>query len=135
MSVSAVADAHRLGALIAREPGKLDLGEAPLAGEPIHDLQLRRTSGGSAQHPLAPCSRLVPVTRCQQGIERERGIADPAVAVVPVALTADLLRSEEHTSELQSIMRISYAVFCLKKKNTPHTTKQAKQTITHEQDI
>src|SRR3546814_7346917 len=30
-------------------------------------------------------------------------------------------RSEEHTSELQSLMRISYAVFCLKKKNT--TTK------------
>src|SRR3546814_3663940 len=30
------------------------------------------------------------------------------------------LRSEEHTSELQSLMRISYAVFCLKKKNT-HT--------------
>src|SRR3546814_4819685 len=32
------------------------------------------------------------------------------------------MRSEEHTSELQSLMRISYAVFCLKKKN-PHTTK------------
>src|SRR3546814_10857 len=31
------------------------------------------------------------------------------------ALTSD--RSEEHTSELQSLMRISYAVFCLKKKN------------------
>src|SRR3546814_4586183 len=30
-------------------------------------------------------------------------------------------RSEEHTSELQSLMRISYAVFCLKKKNTPET--------------
>src|SRR3546814_18064330 len=29
-------------------------------------------------------------------------------------------RSEEHTSELQSLMRISYAVFCLKKKNTEH---------------
>src|SRR3546814_18465569 len=29
-----------------------------------------------------------------------------------------LARSEEHTSELQSLMRISYAVFCLKKKNT-----------------
>src|SRR3546814_4805911 len=28
------------------------------------------------------------------------------------------IRSEEHTSELQSLMRISYAVFCLKKKNT-----------------
>src|SRR3546814_5660635 len=31
------------------------------------------------------------------------------------------LRSEEHTSELQSLMRISYAVFCLKKKNTVTT--------------
>src|SRR3546814_6521260 len=30
-------------------------------------------------------------------------------------------RSEEHTSELQSLMRISYAVFCLKKKNTQKT--------------
>src|SRR3546814_7872908 len=30
-------------------------------------------------------------------------------------------RSEEHTSELQSLMRNSYAVFCLKKKNTHHT--------------
>src|SRR3546814_9147905 len=29
----------------------------------------------------------------------------------------DAMRSEEHTSELQSLMRISYAVFCLKKKN------------------
>src|SRR3546814_3934292 len=31
-------------------------------------------------------------------------------------------RSEEHTSELQSLMRISYAVFCLKKKNQQHNT-------------
>src|SRR3546814_3364648 len=33
------------------------------------------------------------------------------------ALIANIVRSEEHTSELQSLMRISYAVFCLKKKN------------------
>src|SRR3546814_3738213 len=33
-------------------------------------------------------------------------------------------RSEEHTSELQSLMRISYAVFCLKKKNKQHTIKK-----------
>src|SRR3546814_4113693 len=32
-------------------------------------------------------------------------------------------RSEEHTSELQSLMRISYAVFCLKKKKKPKTCK------------
>src|SRR3546814_1805987 len=35
-------------------------------------------------------------------------------------LTSPELRSEEHTSELQSLMRISYAVFCLKKKKTTH---------------
>src|SRR3546814_3829789 len=33
------------------------------------------------------------------------------------------MRSEEHTSELQSLMRISYAVFCLKKKNRKKQTK------------
>src|SRR3546814_10533236 len=33
-------------------------------------------------------------------------------------------RSEEHTSELQSLMRISYAVFCLKKKNSKQTNKK-----------
>src|SRR3546814_5718087 len=32
-------------------------------------------------------------------------------------------RSEEHTSELQSLMRISYAVFCLKKKNKQHINR------------
>src|SRR3546814_5990433 len=38
-------------------------------------------------------------------------------------------RSEEHTSELQSLMRISYAVFCLQKKNTKHhTSNQNQQT-------
>src|SRR3546814_3445608 len=36
----------------------------------------------------------------------------PALENVP----AEIIRSEEHTSELQSLMRISYAVFCLKKK-------------------
>src|SRR3546814_2894644 len=39
--------------------------------------------------------------------ERGAGIRSPGI-----------MRSEEHTSELQSLMRISYAVFCLKKKNT-----------------
>src|SRR3546814_7513039 len=37
-------------------------------------------------------------------------------------------RSEEHTSELQSLMRISYAVFCLKKKKTSHDHNTAKQS-------
>src|SRR3546814_10781010 len=42
-------------------------------------------------------------------------------------------RSEEHTSELQSLMRISYAVFCLKKKNT-HDTQDCK-LHTHNREI
>src|SRR3546814_4404566 len=39
-------------------------------------------------------------------------------------------RSEEHTSELQSLMRISYAVFCLKKKNT-HKQHTKEHTANH----
>src|SRR3546814_10237886 len=38
------------------------------------------------------------------------------------------VRSEEHTSELQSLMRISYAVFCLKKKKTHSKTQQHNNT-------
>src|SRR3546814_1297576 len=41
-----------------------------------------------------------------------------------------IVRSEEHTSELQSLMRISYAVFCLKKKKIKNTTMK---TQTHNQ--
>src|SRR3546814_7117162 len=42
------------------------------------------------------------------------------------------LRSEEHTSELQSLMRISYAVFCLQKKPKPHaTTLHTEETTPH----
>src|SRR3546814_9575596 len=42
-------------------------------------------------------------------------------------------RSEEHTSELQSLMRISYAVFCLKKKNK--TTQNTTQTYHKQQHM
>src|SRR3546814_2073452 len=43
---------------------------------------------------------------------------------------AAFVRSEEHTSELQSLMRISYAVFCLKKKKQKNTHKDFKHKIT-----
>src|SRR3546814_9051850 len=58
------------------------------------------------------------LARFQVDVERWRGQLAPA-------------RSEEHTSELQSLMRISYAVFCLKKKiNTTQSAPQCKNTIT-----
>src|SRR3546814_13271581 len=44
-------------------------------------------------------------------------VAAAAPAVTPARGSHQIPRSEEHTSELQSLMRISYAVFCLKKKN------------------
>src|SRR3546814_8337235 len=50
------------------------------------------------------------------------GISDEFIvntlAVIAWLAWTQLARSEEHTSELQSLMRISYAVFCLKKKKT-----------------
>src|SRR3546814_4778335 len=55
----------------------------------------------------------------RQVVQRQLGIP-PTLTIRPghvlhVIVTRDLVRSEEHTSELQSLMRISYAVFCLQK--------------------
>src|SRR3546814_6846214 len=65
------------------------------------------------------CPLVHPVTRAPQlDMTRHRLLAnaqDPADLPVPLAARRPQ-RSEEHTSELQSLMRISYAVFCLKKK-------------------
>src|SRR3546814_7682186 len=47
------------------------------------------------------------------------------------ALLAPLKRSEEHTSELQSLMRISYAVFCLKQKKPNNNSQPIISTHTH----
>src|SRR3546814_1531860 len=55
-------------------------------------------------------------SRACQPLGRQFSTSSPALHRYD-ALTAKG-RSEEHTSELQSLMRISYAVFCLKKKNT-----------------
>src|SRR3546814_10676399 len=41
------------------------------------------------------------------------------------------IRSEEHTSELQSLMRISYAVFCLKKKQNPRVLTYMRNNVRH----
>src|SRR3546814_8102725 len=54
--------------------------------------------------------------------------ADQIESVVDIGVVTP--RSEEHTSELQSLMRISYAVFCLKKKNE---TKSRNKTNNHKE--
>src|SRR3546814_7135613 len=63
------------------------------------NVRIACTKTDSGQTPLRP--------REDEAMPFERLRGDPAKAVS---------RSEEHTSELQSLMRISYAVFCLKKK-------------------
>src|SRR3546814_1691648 len=65
---------------------------------------------------------LNPIAACEKASVR-------AVVATAIAQIIDG-RSEEHTSELQSLMRISYAVFCLKKKNTKNkkTTHHTKTT-------
>src|SRR3546814_4860940 len=52
-------------------------------------------------------------------LEMRLGVVDAVIGDDDVAVRGR--RSEEHTSELQSLMRISYAVFCLKKKTKLHT--------------
>src|SRR3546814_2337509 len=69
------------------------------------------------------------VLTLQPPIEREViGNYMSVPGIEPGILTEGFLsshpRSEEHTSELQSLMRISYAVFCLKKKTNQTTTAQ-----------
>src|SRR3546814_6441152 len=62
--------------------------------------------GGNSLPPQEELDDSVPFISCDFAVEHRR---------------RRVIRSEEHTSELQSLMRISYAVFCLKKKNRRKT--------------
>src|SRR3546814_10042784 len=68
------------------------------------------------------------------------GLGSPLAAVAAIFHTVNhatfkaslfMARSEEHTSELQSLMRISYAVFCLKKTQQQQCKKQYRDTCAH----
>src|SRR3546814_3344742 len=61
---------------------------------------------------------------------RDEGIRTCVTNVRSRSRSRRMDRSEEHTSELQSLMRISYAVFCLKKKKRNNTTGAARATDT-----
>src|SRR3546814_10699190 len=82
------------------------------------------------QTSLAESSRLKPLLqRHALGKLRHRGYTRKT-ATRTRSTNAPCPRSEEHTSELPSLMRISYAVFCLKKKTTqnPNTKPNSKYT-------
>src|SRR3546814_4933758 len=79
---------------------------------------IRRPPRSTRTDTLFPYTTLFRSWRCARIMGSSAGHACQA-ATSPSAANAQ--RSEEHTSELQSLMRISYAVFCLKKK-TKYTT-------------
>src|SRR3546814_9955623 len=88
---------------------------------------------GLADAGLHGAQRLaVGVARLHAGVDHplpDGGeLLEPGAEQVDALPAGDLARSEEHTSELQSLMRISYAVFCLKKKkeHTNTTTEKTK---------
>src|SRR3546814_4743276 len=65
---------------------------------------------------------------CRTGSFFHRRAATTSLGPLPTSSSKD--RSEEHTSELQSLMRISYAVFCLKKKQHVQKSVPRKHTTT-----
>src|SRR3546814_8690808 len=97
--------------LAGADPGALLVAEV--------DLELHAARGGHFLQPLDHQTRE----------EDHRAAHEHRVGDLLVAHALDdRLRSEEHTSELQSLMRISYAVFCLKTKNT---INQCKSNLQH----
>src|SRR3546814_2311852 len=102
-----------------------------------------RQFGGALEHTVFKCLvRFLSPTDEPRVFDRNSGLGgeadndllvpccEPSSLRMPEKKAADYFalsrdRSEEHTSELQSLMRISYAVFCLKKKKT--NTKQFQQ--------
>src|SRR3546814_3895836 len=96
------------------------VADAEVAGERIAAHRLQR---GNGKHAL--------FKRVDLGPARKQ-LAKRRVAVLAHRFIRPahrkLARSEEHTSELQSLMRISYAVFCLKKNNEKTHKIQKKQT-------
>src|SRR3546814_4956943 len=114
-------DAARLACLIALA-GELQL--VPLAAGDVHMATRRQRvlqdTVTAIRHglPLAECGAHL-FRNGERHLRTRRALGNIHSRV---AGGQALLRSEEHTSELQSLMRISYAVFCLKKKNIVNTS-------------
>src|SRR3546814_7581272 len=81
-------------------------------------------SSGVSSLFMPPCGNCQP-SRCKRRAQNTWPLA--CNSTIPTLGRKPSGRSEEHTSELQSLMRISYAVFCLKKK-TQHKYNHQQQT-------
>src|SRR3546814_7641777 len=109
----------------------------------IRSTTCARRSARPSKVSVQPRRPILSIGRCPVSDFDSSFEAGQLAALFKPKLTSDpnrrgadmLLRSEEHTSELQSLMRISYAVFCLKKKiKTRQQSRTAKQvTNVHQQ--
>src|SRR3546814_4421492 len=103
-----------------RRASDLDVGIVALAEAPAGLLAVDHRPAQPARLVIGFKRRqVVAVAAAEAGVLLEQALlhVESEVPGLLVGVGAvDLLRSEEHTSELQSLMRISYAVFCLKKK-------------------
>src|SRR3546814_5759749 len=97
--------------------------------DPITIAGLALSAAGTVAHGAAQSRvRRAQDARSAAESDRQRRLSDEASAAFQRSLANQgRERSEEHTSELQSLMRTSYAVFCLKKKtsSTTHTNASA----------
>src|SRR3546814_5031449 len=94
-------------------------------------LRIRRPPRSTRTDTLFPYTTLFRSFRSAQGRTGPQLGSDPSCGVGRRRRFTPVRRSEEHTSELQSLMRISYAVFCLKKKNkriTANTSRSEQNT-------
>src|SRR3546814_1131279 len=96
-------------------------------GRPAIGIQGDAGEGGGVE--VAGLREVLAEMRATAVLARQRRHGDD-LGDRELALQVDPVRSEEHTSELQSLMRISYAVFCLKKKNHHSTCNKNKHTDT-----
>src|SRR3546814_2165510 len=99
-------------------------------------LMIRRPPRSTRTDTLFPYTTLFR-SRCRHGapyLDRQRG--GPGLAAGRAGeRPCRPGRSEEHTSELQSLMRISYAVFCLKKKKKYYESNDTQTTIHNATDM
>src|SRR3546814_14512352 len=91
-------------------------------------LMIRRPPRSTRTDTLFPYTTLFRSLFLAYAVDATEALFD-AVGVPGEVVVDHQVRSEEHTSELQSLMRISYAVFCLKKK----TTKKSYKVVQHEE--
>src|SRR3546814_6010754 len=121
------------GATVYTNVRKGYAGECPNVGKLLSNLEFSLPMEGAIMGAILNDGKNEKVA-ATEWLKANPGVLDGWLAGVQtvdgkdgLAAVKAHLRSEEHTSELQSLMRISYAVFCVKKKNTSETEDKSRE--------